>query len=62
LPQRRNVHVVEQDGVNADRQRRLELRERVDLDLDLDQVPNMRAGARSDELTRFSDDYRDGKI
>ena len=42
LPQVFHGHVVEQDGIQADLQRLFELRQRVDLDLDLDEVAGMR--------------------
>jgi hypothetical protein len=35
-------HVVEQDGIHADRENLFELRQRIDLDLDLDEVAGMR--------------------
>ena len=47
VAQRREVHVVEQHGVDAERERLVELLERVDLDLDLDQVPDAFAHARA---------------
>ncbi len=46
LPQLLDRHVVEQHGIHADRQRLFELRQRIDLDLDLDQVAGMRLCAR----------------
>ena len=42
LPEVVDAHVVEQDRVDAERQRLLELGQRIDLDLDLDQVTGMR--------------------
>ena len=38
-------HVVEQDRVDAERQHLFELRQRIDLDLDLDEVAGMGLGA-----------------
>ena len=36
------AHIVEQDRIDAKRKRLLELRQRIDLDLDLDHVTGMR--------------------
>ena len=44
-------HVVEEDSVDANAERLFELGERIDFDLDLDQVPDIGAGA-ADGLAR----------
>ena len=51
LPQLLDRHVVEQDGIHADRENLFKLGQRVDLDLDLDEVAGMRFRA----LDRGSD-------
>ena len=51
LPQLLERHVVEQDGIHADRENLFKLGQRVDLDLDLDEM----AGVRFCALDRGSD-------
>jgi hypothetical protein len=41
-----DAHIVEQDRIDAKRQRLLELHQRIDLDLDLDHVTGMGLGTR----------------